>query len=214
MALEGLTEQQIQQLEEELLSRLRDLGERAGNVTLLRELGWEEDMYWEVRDILINKGILQLGRGRGGSIRFVSNAAAGGVPQQQPPQPTTARESDLYEPIARVLRDRWVRDNRFRDHLVEITARQGARNTGGTWTRPDITLAGMTTFPFVPGKTFDVITFEVKPQEGVDVTAVYEALAHLRTATRAYVVFHVPDGQREPLTEWIDRAAEEAKGMA
>jgi hypothetical protein len=214
MGIGGMSGQEIEELEQELLGRLHNLGDRAGNVSLLRELDWDEDTYWEVRDRLVNKGVLQLGRGRGGSMQLITRPAQA-PPAPEPaahaPPPPPAREADLYEPVARVLRERWVKDNRFRDHIVEITARQGARNTGGTWTRPDITVAGMTTFPFVPGKTFDVVTFEVKPPDGVDVTAVYEALAHLRAATRAFVILHIPDDRRAPLADWIDRAAEEAK---
>jgi hypothetical protein len=109
------------------------------------------------------------------------------------------------------VHERWAKDKRFRDYVVEITARQGARQTGGKWTRPDLTVAGITIFPFFPGKTFDIVTFEIKAHDAVDVTAVYEALAHRRAATRAYVIFHVPDAQRTQLREVIDRTVEEAK---
>ena len=55
----------------------------------------------------------------------------------------------------------------------------------------------MRTYRYLPGKYMEVVTFEVKPFDAIDVTAVYEALAHLRSATHAYVIFHVPDGQDE-----------------
>jgi len=38
------------------------------------------------------------------------------------------------------------------------------------------------------------------------VTAVYEALAHLRSATHAYVIFHVPDEDAEPVKQTIEEA--------
>jgi hypothetical protein len=91
-----------------------------------------------------------------------------------------------------VLRDAWAKDKRYRDLVLEVTARQGKRETGGKWTRPDLTVATMMTLLYVPGKQFDVITFEVKPSDALDVTAVYEALAHRRAATRAYVWLHIP----------------------
>src|ERR1035441_4896420 len=80
----------------------------------------------------------------------------------------------------------------IRSLVVEVTARQGRRETGGTWTRPDIVAAALRVFPHVPGKFFDLITFEVKPFDGIDVTAVFEALSHRRAATQAYVWLHVP----------------------
>jgi hypothetical protein len=53
------------------------------------------------------------------------------------------------------------------------------------------------TYRYLPGKYMEVVTFEVKPFDAIDVTAVYEALAHLRSATHAYVIFHIPNDQEE-----------------
>jgi len=52
----------------------------------------------------------------------------------------------------------------------------------------------------------EVVTFEVKPFDAITVTAVYEALAHLRSATHAYVIFHIPDDGTEPVTHVIEEA--------
>jgi BarA-like signal transduction histidine kinase len=94
---------------------------------------------------------------------------------------------------------------------VEVTAQQGSRLTGGKWTRPDITVASSRTFPYVPGRHFDVITFEVKPQDQVNVTAIYEALAHLRAATRSYVLLHVPHFAKASLELIIEETCNEGK---
>ena len=93
---------------------------------------------------------------------------------------------------------------------MEITAQQGSKPTG-KWARPDITVASSRTFPYVPGRHFDVITFEVKPQDQVNVTAVYEALAHLRAATRSYVLLHVPHSAKSLLELVIAETCNEAK---
>ena len=122
-------------------------------------------------------------------------------------------EDSLYEPAASVLRDRWVKDNRFREYVVEVTANQGKRDTGGKWSRPDITVAGMTTHAYVPGRHFDVATFELKTLEGLDVTSVYEALAHRRAATRAYVLICVPEEaqKNQVVSSLLDQVDDEAK---
>jgi hypothetical protein len=52
----------------------------------------------------------------------------------------------------------------------------------------------------------EVVTFEVKPCDAITVTAVYEALAHLRSATHAYVIFHVPDEDAESVKQTIEEA--------
>ena len=211
MSLQGLTDEQIQAMEAHLLEIVRARDGSFGNISLLRELGWPEHQYWSVRDRLVNAGELQLGRGRGGSVRLAGPQAPTAAPVRA--QVQEVAEADLYEPMAGVIRDHWAKDQRFGEYLVEITARQGRRDTGGTWSRPDIVVASLTTLLYIPGKHFDIVTFEVKPWFGLDVTSVYEALAHARAATRSYVLVHAPEdrenedyGQRA-----LERVADEAK---
>ena len=45
----------------------------------------------------------------------------------------------------------------------------------------------------------------------MNVTAVYEALAHRRAATHAYVWFHIPEEEAEEFSEALDAIASEAK---
>lgn len=220
MSLEGKTDDEIKELEAQLLARLDERSGTAGNITLIRLLRWaDDDLYWSVRDRLVDAGVLELGRGRGGSVHRVLVQTPTTVAGEVLPSPTSAIseeesatcEEDLYPLIAKVLKESWVKDNRFRQSIVEITARQGKKETGGKWSRPDITVVSMTTYLYVPGKHFDVATFEVKPSNGFDVTAVYEALAHRRAATRAYVIVHVPEGTRDATRPTLDQLCDEAK---
>lgn len=48
-----------------------------------------------------------------------------------------------------------------------------------------------------------MITFEIKPSNTINVQAVYEALAHRRAATRAYVLLHLPPEQAIALDEAV-----------
>src|SRR5215203_1379964 len=60
--------------EDVLLSLVPEDGGAVGNVALLRQLkhrGWSEEKYWNVRDQLLNDGVLVRGRGKGGSVRRV-----------------------------------------------------------------------------------------------------------------------------------------------
>jgi hypothetical protein len=207
----------IAEREAQLIEKIRLKGGHAGNVTLQRELGWNDDQYWPIRDRLVDSGKLELGRGKGGSVSLVAPTEVPGIATSPTTSPTTTdlniAEGDLYQPIAKVLRNEWARDMRFRSHVVEVTARQGRRETGGTWTRPDIVVAALRVFPHVPGKFFDLITFEVKPLDGIDVTAVFEALSHRRAATQAYVWLHVPAGaeSKDEVGFILPRINEEAR---
>lgn len=201
-------------LEAELLRKIRAKGGHAGNVTLQRELAWGDDRYWAIRDRLVDSGQLQLGKGKGGSVSLVAQAIPpddlGQRAAQTTPTISEITEADLYQPVAEVLRKDWARDMRFRSHIVEVTARAGRRDTGGTWTRPDIVVAALRVFPHVPGKFFDLITFELKSLSGINVTGVFEALSHRRAATQAYVWLHVPsDATRDD--DLLERIGDEAK---
>jgi hypothetical protein len=54
-----------------------------------------------------------------------------------------------------------------------------------------------------------LITFEIKPRWALDVTGVYEALAHRRAATQSYLWLHCPEPERE--AEVLEKIVEEAE---
>ena len=215
MALDNLTANQIQAYEQQLLARVPP-EMPIGNVKLrsqLSELGWDEPLYWDIRNHLMERGVLAPGKGKGGSVHLVApptqanaHVAAAATTSSDAMALSTAEpyipEKDLYVPMKDAIQNGWAKDSRLDSLVVEITAKHGAKL--GKWTKPDITVACSRTFPYVPGRHFDVITFEVKPQDQVNVTAVYEALAHLRAATRSYVLLHVPHFAKPSLELLID----------
>ena len=224
MSLQGKTEDEIRALEQALVALLTELGGSAGNIRLMRRLQWPEDDYWPVRNRLVDAGVVRLYRARGGAVELLPPEGVQPDPQQEQlatfpgpnlPEPQAEAERDLYEPVATVLREQWSRDLRFRHQIVETTASQGRRNTGGAWTRPDIVVAALRVFPFLPGKYFDLITFEIKPRWALSVTAVYEALAHRRSATQSYVWLHCPDpdGNVEALARLKEEADRHGIGL-
>ena len=214
MPLTGLSDKQRDDYAKQLLDRIPN--DRAiGNTALLRELekkdgSWTQELYWAIRNTLINDGLLERGRGKGGSVRKASDNNDDTNAEIQSEEQSTSAENDLYEPMAQVIRNSWAPDQGFDPVRVEITA-YGGRRSDGKWARPDVTLATYKTFPYVGGKHFDLITFEIKPSKGFDVTAVYEALAHRRAATRAYALIHVRDEHKESYGEAIEEITEEAK---
>lgn len=227
MSFEDLSEDEKRELEKRLLSELNARNGSAGNKALRNAMAGEviEEDYWEVRDRLLDRGLIELGRGKGGSVRLVEPPPPGSSqPISFDPQPEspgdgllskedTVAEQDSYQPLARVLRESWVKDVfRFDKSIVEVTALQGKRKTGGKWSRPDITIIGVASYKFIPGKHLEVVTFEVKAANAIDITAVYEALAHRRAATRAYVlVYNHPQSAISSLEALLEPVLEEAK---
>jgi len=118
-----------------------------------------------------------------------------------------------FKPVSSVLRNHWSKEQGFDNYLVEVTAKQGSRQTGGKWTRPDVTVVGYKTFPYLPGRFLEVISFEIKPTNTLDITAVYEALSHRRSATRAYVVGHIPHDAQNEMGNELEAVTDEAKKL-
>lgn len=223
MALEGLTQEQIDQYEAKLLAGVPPI-EPIGNLTLRTDLvsssGWSEELYWEIRNRLIERGLLRPGGGRGGSVLRVPSPptlvtelkdVASLDPVIKPDEAVVMAERDLYLPMLEVIKNRWVQDYRLDSLIAEITAAQGSRQTRGKWTRPDITAASFKTYPYVPGRHFDLITFEIKPTDAIDITVIYEALGHRRASTKAYALLHIPDTDRAELETLLSEISLEAK---
>ncbi len=59
---------------ERFLEVLAAQGGRAGNDTMRRLLGWPAETYEAVRQMLLDEGRIEKGRGRGGSVRLVQTA--------------------------------------------------------------------------------------------------------------------------------------------
>lgn len=210
----GKSESEISALQEKLLELLSNPPHNghSGNKALMRNLQWDEDQYWSIRDSLVDAGKIVTGRGKGGSVDLnipLTEEVLAPVVIEKEVASYIQRENELYDPVSQVIRDYWVKDQRFLHHAVEVTASQGRRSTGGTWTRPDIVVAGLRMFTYLPNKFFDLITFEIKPSGNFDVTAVYEALSHRKAATQSYVWLHYREEQSEKaLLERITKEAE------
>jgi hypothetical protein len=188
-----------------------------GNVSVLRQLeerGWSSAKYWKVRDDLLAEGKLVRGKGKGGSIRRSAAEFEGAERPNNTAHERTA-EAHLYEPILKVLRKDWIHEMQIEADQIhfEKTAAQGKKQTGGTWTRPDISGVSVRTFQHLPGKYVDVWTFEVKPVDNLDVTAVYEAAAHGARATRSCALLQVPENLNGRTQAIVDRCEREASRM-
>ncbi len=193
-------------LKDKLFALLPVDGTSLSNTELRRRLGVPAPEYWRARDVLVDEGRATRGRGRGGSTARVLEELDSEVVHFEPGLgvapgaggPPRLTEAQLYAPLQGVLSGDWQADKGIEYLAVEDVARAGSRSTGGKWTRPDLVGVDVQVLTYLPTKTLSVHTFEVKPSDAIDVTAVYEALAHRRAATHAYVMLHVPDEASPP----------------
>jgi hypothetical protein len=201
----GMPERVTNNRIKEFVACLEAVGGSSGNGRLREALKWDEEFYWRVQGKLVEEGRIVPGRGKGGSVRLTvaeseaDDQAQGDVGEVGTPAteivangtgPIRRRaiERPLYEPIKATIETTWIKRFGFDDVRVEETHSQGSRQTGGTFTRPDITVAGIRRYVFLP-KRREIVTFEIKPSEAVGIMGVLEAIAHREAAHRSYVIY-------------------------
>lgn len=178
---------------EYFLKNIPNDGASIGNKALKTKLRWEKDSdkYFRIRNALVEEGEIFVGRGKGGSI-YLSEYSAyfKKTKKVSSKQIQSSPESALYEPVYQALKKYWIPElfPKFTDFEIQITANQGSKNTGGVWTRPDLAVFGYGAYRFFPGRTYELISFEVKKADSTDVRTVFEAKGHMRKASRSYVV--------------------------
>lgn len=179
---------------DEFISALEKAGGSSGNGSLRNALGWKEDYYWKMQGYLIEKGRISAGRGQGGSVRFTeSQAIESGTESLQLPSPDegtkdSLKERTLYAALKSTILDKWIKRFALDDVLVDETHSRGSKDTGGTFTRPDITAVGIRRYVYLP-KRLEIVTFEVKSSSSVSIMGVLEAIAHREAAHRSYVIY-------------------------
>jgi hypothetical protein len=94
--------------------------------------------------------------------------------------------------------------------LVEKTAHQGRKRTGGKWTRPDFAIVAVNTYKFLPGKFLEIISFELKPGLQDALAGVFECAAHSVYAHRSYLAVYMPNDTDKDSEEYsrIERECE------
>jgi len=178
----------------EFIEALEQAGGSSGNGSLRRTLDWDEEFYWKVQGRLIEEGRIVSGRGKGGSVRFTEAQAAGTGARSKQSNSISAitnliqKERELYPPLKESIQSKWIKRFALDDVIIDETHSRGSKDTGGTFTRPDITAAGIRRYVYLP-KRLEIVTFEVKPAEAISIIGVLEAIAHREAAHRAYVIY-------------------------
>jgi hypothetical protein len=147
-------------------------------------------LYFEIRNELIAAGQIGKGVGYGGSVYRIEGTETASKTAIH----HRIRERDLYEPIRKYIEKNWVAENDIKSFVLDKTAEQGSKKTRGVWTRPDFSLVAIHTYTYIPGKTIELITFEVKPAADFRIEGVFETAAHSRATHRSYLMIHTPNG--------------------
>lgn len=169
-----------------------------GNQQLRTELGWgQQGRFDRVRDSLIAAGLVQrISGGRGGRL-VITIESLDDIPKDV--EVSVGREHSLYFALGSHVRSMVLDFHNFaqdEDDLIEIfnTSEQGRRDTGGQYTRADLTaivrrqVEGLYDWR-------DVHAIEVKPYWSVGREALYESAAQaaLHRCTFSWLLLYIPD---------------------
>lgn len=171
------------------MRRLEECDGRASNPYMRQLLGWPEAKYWKVQNALYEEGKIEKGKGKGGTVILVDVVDEQDLDIEVEISRSQTEEKDLYVPMVQQLQKQWAGRQNLDSCHVENVARQGSRDTGGSWTRPDIVSVGLRTYEYLPNKNIEIHTFEVKASYDISVKGVMEALSHREFATKAYVIY-------------------------
>ena len=150
---------------------LKASGGSVGNITLRKQLGWEEDKYRRARDRLLADKCIEIAVGHGGKVQLSQKELF-------------LKEEDLYPSLRNTLIDS-VGDAWGVDEIeFEVTARR--RGQLGRWSQPDLCAISRKNYRFQ--KRIELWTFEIKPKKQPTVEHVLEAVAHSSFAHRTYIM--------------------------
>jgi len=170
---------------EYFLKRLREHEGSAGNKTLRESLKWSDEKYIRVRKLLIEEGLVEIGRGRGGSV-YLPEDGSSEEDRETDEAIILDSEKDHYPYVVNKIENQLKQD--FNDAVVEETAHQGRKATGGKWSRPDILAITVQRFEYIAQDEFILRSYEIKRSDVIDTDAVAEAAAHQRVAQLTYLV--------------------------
>lgn len=157
------------------------------NPYIRTELNLTDKGYGEIRKSLLEEGVVESYRCRGGGIRLTKKGEKNIPKDESGPQSTVDNEKDLYVPLVQYL----VRQSE-EDETSSIALNTANLRSKGKWQNPDVTQIAIENYPYLGKSEVIVSTFEVKQWGRWDVGAVFESASHRRFSHEAAVVLEWP----------------------
>ena len=165
---------------ERLMWLLKEQG-NTSNQQVRSKLNLTEGRYREIKNQLIEKGLVEKFRCRGGGISLtLKGSSKNAAPNAKS---AVGSESDLYDPFAVALRNE-AKENEEN----AIVLNTSALRKSGKWSNPDLTKISVRSFPIIRTNKVHLTTYELKQWGRWNLEAAYEAASHSKFAHQSYVV--------------------------
>lgn len=170
---------------------LRLLQQTSGlsNPAIRTELNLADTRYQEIRQSLIQEGLVEAYRCRGGGIRLTTRGESSVPTDENAPQSTVKAEKNLYQPLIKLLEQQSTEDD-----TSSIVVNTADLRKKGTWQNPDVTQVMIERYPYLRRTEIIVQTFEVKQWGRWDINVVFESASHKRFSHEAAIVLEWPNG--------------------
>lgn len=166
------------------------------NPRVKTELNLSDQRYEEVRDELLDEGLVEKYVCRGGGIRLTPEGEDAVPTEDEAPESTVDRETGLYGPLVDVLRGQADEDG-----IEAVVCRTDRLRARGKWQNPDVVCIAVERYPRLHRHRVVVTTYEVKMFPKWDVRAVFEAASHQRFSHEAWLVLEWPNDVDFSLTD-------------
>jgi hypothetical protein len=175
--------------------RLLSDSEGLSNLRVKTELGLADERYEKVRGELIQEGLVEKIRGRGGGVRLTRKGEKEILDIDEPTS-TVGREADLYEPLRKFLEKQASEDS-----VKSVICETHNLKVRGKWQNPDVTRISIEHHRNLRKTRVAVTTYEVKQFWRWDTGTVFEAASHHRFSHESWVVLEWPNGAEFSLTD-------------
>jgi hypothetical protein len=170
---------------EMIMAALPSDGSTIGGLRLRSLLDLDDETYIRARNQLTAAGLIDRGRGTGGTIAR-AEARADATPASK--ARLVAKEADLYDPFLSWIQAELDGRPGFA-HAKRTASPKGWASSSGKWSRPDVTAVQVLTYEWLPQVIVEVLSYEIKRNaDAQKLESVYEAAAHQRWAHRASLV--------------------------
>ena len=161
---------------------------RSSNRQVRSALNLSDARYDEVRQELLNEGLIEKVRGQGGGIQLSAKGLK--TPGVIPIDKSAPNEKYLYAPFVKVL-EAESKENEEAALAIDTNALRRQ----GKWSNPDVTKISIHKFPLLRTHKILVTTYELKKWGPWSIEAVFEAAAQRKFAHASYLVLEWAKGE-------------------
>ena len=181
--------------ERAFLNEIPSNGNSETHHSVYRALGWDDLRFWKARDGLVQRGLIKTAPGKLGvayqriqvspldELSQVDEEIDEAEVQEIIKAPSPSNQ--LHDYFSSAI-EKWALENHFANYFIEVASKL-ERNVVRFESRPDLVLASLETFQFLPNKYIEVLSYMVRGMHDWSLEAVFETASFARFSNRSFL---------------------------